>query len=299
MKKLAIIAVAVVLAILVLSLFCCSSPSIAQRGDGEDFALTNVGDFSRLAKYSYQSENEDIWDFYSVEYDVTTLMITASGASYLGKFTPKEITDVEEVKVPGMMAHSQGIYYLRESSWGITAEYLFNTNNDIYAYSVSRAAVVASMFEVELTDGWEIVYDRDLSYDDEMYDALNVIEHFYDKEVLGLLDVDGAYTQDNGIYVLNKENTTVVVPELKSCIDFRIWGRYLHAFATWEIINYSAMVNMTDSLRPKTEYAVKAYFPSINKSIWYKGNLKYSMINNVKLDVPTEVLEAWQAYDAE
>lgn len=297
MKKFVIIAVIVVLLILVLSLFCCSSPPIARRGDGEDFALTNISDFSRLSKYRYQSEKEDVWDFYSVEYNVTSLSITASGTTNWGKFTPDEITDVEEVKASGMMAHSQGVYYLRESSWGITSEYIYNMNNGVYAYSLSASSIVASMLEVELTDGWKIVYANNLSTNDEMYEVLSIIKHFYDREVLGLLDVEGAYTQDNGIYVLNKENTALVVPKLESCVDFTFWGRYLHSFTTWDIINYSATIDITDSLHPKTEYAVKVYFPSINKSIWYKGDLKYSMINNVKLDVPKEVFSAWQAYD--
>lgn len=281
------------LGILCLSFFCCGNPSIVKRGEGEDFALTNVNDLCRLSTYKYCVDDGDIWDYYSVEYSATAIVLTVNSTFNGFIYIPNELTEVREVNVSGKMAHAQGIYYVRESYLGLTSEHIINTNNGVYAYCLSGSSIIASFLEEELSDGWQISYKQNLSFDDDVYQALNIIEHFYDKEVLYLLGVDGAYLYDNGVYTLDKSNPATIIPKLKYCVDFDIYGRDLHTFATWEITNYSATVDITNPITPKVEYDVKIYFPTLDSSIFYKGELKYSKINNIVLDIPAEVYEAW------
>lgn len=299
------------IAIVLLTILCffvltsCSPASCVKVGNGTAYAFSDPRDFAQKAEYRYSDIDSSYWDYYSVEYDITSFTLYYDWMSdRYSYYQTYKLTDVGEDSCKGLMAHSEGIYYIRQTYSGITEECLFDTVYNTCAYKISGNIFAyfgewLAETDVGFTDTW-LCFDS--LENEEVSDFLKICNHFYDKEIIAMFNnYPEAFSNEGGVY--KAQDFSVMQTELYDwfCLDGikdsnsnsykRITG------FNWEITSADAVIDLSKSQNPIVKFKLSAYFPSINKSLHCGGTLKYNNVNNTKLDIPEEVITAWQSYD--
>ncbi len=283
------------------SFFCCGNPSIVASGAGEACKVQDISLMRQLSAYRYRNSSASLWDSYTVDFDVVDIDVECStlSSSLLG--TVFRLQNIEELPLKGTMAHTNGIYYIRLRNIVGVYEFLINTNDNLYAHCYSGSLLANWFLNVEFTDGWQVTddYGKMPGISNVRY-SLDFIDKFYDRPMLSLFKDEQSYTCNNGIYTLDKSNTSNILPKLNDYLDFRIHNSYtgtlLGSFTKWEITSYGAVVDISNPAKPKVEYDMRIYYPDVNKSVNYKGKTKYSNIGNTEIEIPSDVQSSWNEY---
>lgn len=283
--------------------------SLIGKGDGEDYAISDISELVQLANYSYSDSEDSIWDFYSVEYDVKVFSIQYDEEllyynDYYGRHplkTTYTLTEIENVDVKGKMAHNKGLYYIREEGFGLTIEFLIDVVNDCFAYCLSGSFIykILEYYEQINTDVAEVAKSYfgkwvcfDVLSSDYARDILELVNHFYDSNILALLEKEELFDIDGEKYVLKNTTSILSNPLLIDCFYFEGYEFY-----NVELTKADVRIDLKDGKTPNVNYSLKAYIKDVDKSIDYEGNIKYNYINNTKINVPQEVIGQWSEYE--
>ena len=285
----------------------CAPASCAKPGNGAAYEFSDAREFSTKAKYRYSKSEPSYWDYYSVEYDITTFEISyeneVSRYNYVSTVIDTLI-DVKPIKTKGLMAHSKGIYYIRETNFGVTSECFFDTVYDVCAFRLSGnvlAQLESWLFEedVEYTDTWICLDNIYSEYIDEYLDLVN---HFFDKEIIQMLNsYPQAFSSVDGKYV--SQDFNVLKTQLHDWFlidnfdDNNTSSYHRYVGFNWEITTGNVEVDLASKTNPAITFNLTAYYPYIDKSLRCGGKIKYNNVNNIELDIPEEVISTWQSYD--
>lgn len=289
----------------------CGPVSCVGVGTGVDYSFSEGQDFSSLSDYRYSETKTSFWDHYYVEYDITAFELSYEKSWFNpnNKYpqlstTHTTLTDVAAVGTKGKMAHSKGIYYISESSWGITVELLVDTVYNAFACKISGNVISELLFdEVQFTDQW-LCFDNS-SYiisDDILSGYLIILNHFYDEEILSLFNshmdsfecVRGVYTAKDFSLIKSELHSWFLLNGLEDCNST---SKHQISGFNWEITEGKVSIDLSVSSTPQVSFALTAWYPSIDKSVRCGGKLKYSNVNNIVLHIPDEVVSEWQKYE--
>lgn len=283
---------------IVLSLFLGTNKTLIAQANGEDYRITSINELYDISQYSYDREKNSIWDYYSVEYEVNTFeaeyyeQIKSSGR-YGGKSTDYELRDINEVKTKGFWAHCDNIYYMRESSFGITYEVIIDVDNDYYAECYSGGKVAETIYDINLDEGWQC-YNK--IYSDELRSTLYFVKNFYDKEFIKLIKCDDFYLQDGSKYISNQKNEFLENNTLRHWFKLDYEPVCFSSTYRFDLTAYNVVIDLSKEKSPNIDFSLSAYFNNLNKTITCGGEIKYNYINNTKITVPDEVQEKWDSF---
>ncbi len=283
----------------------CTSANLISKGPSEDYKLYAIQDLTSLSTYVYREEDSNYWDFYSVEYDLNVPVIEYElktiGIIKKGTWSTYTLTKVETEHVKGVMAHSDGIYYLRENAFGSTLEILFDTVYEVTAFKIS--GVIEELYAL-FSDEDDYEVNQWICFDysggsEYIVDALRIINHFYDKEILNFFEAHADEIEGkNNIYQCS--DIGIAAEDLHDWFKIMsttntIWKKY--SGFCWEVTDCDLTLDLSKANKPRLKFSMEAYYEGVDTTIECGGTLQYNNINNTVLEVPAEVQEAWKSYE--
>ena len=299
------------LIIVFILVFCClltgySSINLASKGSGEDYSFYAIQDFTSLSVYEYDESDANYWDYYMVEYDVNVPSIEynwyTSKVNFNKTMVVNILTKVETENVKGIMAHSKGIYYLRESAFGTTLEVLFDTVYEVTAFKLSGA--LARLLVSLSEENFNYDFNKWICFDYSggascINDALRIINHFYDREILSFFD--------NHIDEIESKNSVYKWSDISIAADeLHDWFKLLDTRSStycsyigfeWEVTECDLTLDISKANKPQLKFSISAYYPHVHTTIECGGTLKYNNVDNTVLNIPQEVQDAWKSFD--
>lgn len=312
MKKFSAIALSLLMLVTALALFAgCSNHGLAKKGDGEDYKFSTISDLTSLGDYEYDGDQASFWDYYSVEYDLKVPAVEAHYSvltSRLARVT--SLDKVQAARVKGFMAHSAGIYYVRESALGVTVELLYDTVYNTIAYKVSGllAKLGAAVAEDETQFEQWVCFNGNEVDSFVVEEALITLNHFYDKKLFDALDGEenifdnrkNVYTCDNVQAIADMMDFWFDISD-SLILDARRASYNVSAVdpgdaGVYTIDSGSVKIDLSKGTSPKVELSLTATYPAVGTTIECGGTLKYSNVDNTALEIPQEVAAEWSNY---
>ncbi len=295
MKKKIIIIVSIFLVLAVVAVstigcICRANRNLSKEGDGETFSFTNIDLLSSKASYEYDKENSSYWDYFFMEYDITTFFCEYNEYVYQSpKYqTHRELTNVYTEKISGYMSHENGTYYLKENYGSESCEFLIDTLTNNLALRITGNNII-SYFTSD-TNGW---INCDANQNDIKY-VLELCNHFYDIEFLKYFHKDinnFSQTKDN-IYTVNSEKAVSENAFARWFEAFDANGRQIY-FSN-DIQSCSVEIDLNNPQAPILNFSLTTLFPAIDRSITCGGKIKYNYVNNTVIEIPQTVKDMWQ-----
>lgn len=304
-KKLVISIITVVLSSVVVFFVCAyfwgGNGSLVSIDKKTNYKVQSEDDFKLLANYEFSENDPNIWDYYSVDYDLMSLEVEYREISYRSGFSQMtkyyELLSADTFSLKGTMAHSDGIYYIRERADGLVVEVLFDAIYNAFAVSVSGLEVFAELFDLQCTNGWLAFQNSSNEFSSSIKGALKLANHFYDRDFFKLFNTEGAYSFKDNKYFLNQTPEILQSKELHDWYDVDNILPNFSGSVKWEVTSYSVVIDVVNRARPKVDFELSCYYPSIDKTIKNYGTLKYNYINNTLLKIPEEVKKKWKEFE--
>lgn len=277
----------------------CSEEKLSYQGNGNDYSFNSIETFSSLSNYTYNEKIDSFWDYYSVDYELNTFgfeyKVFTSPDLNRPQFgvliTRNVLLDVFNEAIKGHMAHSNGIYYIKEiyPESNESCELLYDSVFNKIAVKISKNDFFSSLFQ---ESHW-ITYENEIYRNVDISMLIKTCNHFYDYEFLEYYNYgQDNYIYENNIYKLNENNS----------IKSNFFSRWFWALDdnnkkltfSNQVTANSATINLQNPTSPIVSFSLTTYYESIEKSITCNGSLKYNYVDNTKINIPEEVLKKWQ-----
>lgn len=301
-KLLKKIVVLVIVATSVFSFGGCRASYQFKEGNGKTLEFEEAEQLACIVDYKYSEQEESYWDYYSVEYEMNTFLYEGNYYdTYNGIPVFVEIADIQEVKVHGAMAHSEGIYYIQEKMENVTVELLVDTVYNAYAISLGNKFAKQFKKQVEmygedvddfLVEDWFCWVGSNgrwgETFDDKVKELLKTAEYFYDYEFLSFYKNNSdKFKQRKATYMvqeLNANEREILAKSFKDKhkLNFKM-----------EFKEVSGKIDLSKSKSPVVEFSYEIYIPSIEESAEFSGKLNYNYVNNTVIVLPQSVKQLW------